>query len=128
MSTDMFDGPSSATGIDLTALEGSLLLVKPLEFVESINTNYGETSAVRADVIVLDGAQKGETVNDTLIFPKVLQSQVKSNCGTGRYNLGRLGRGAAKPGQSAPWMLGDPTDQDKDAARAWLAANAGPGF
>ena len=128
MSSDLFDGPSSATGIDLNALEGSLLLVKPLAFEENIKTSYGDASAVRADITVLDGPSKGETVNDTLIFPKVLQSQIKGNAGTGRYNLGRLGKGVAKPGQSAPWLLGDPTEQDKDVARAWINANAGPGF
>ena len=126
--SDMFDGPGSATGIDLKELEGALLLIQPLSFEENIKTNFGDTSAVRANVYVLDGARKGEEFNDTLLFPKVLQSQVKGNCGTGRYNLGRLGHGQAKPGQSAPWLLGDPSDADKDVARAWISANAGPGF
>lgn len=126
--SDMFDGPSSATGIDLNDLEGSLLLIQPLSYEEGIKTNYGDANAVRANVNVLDGPQKGEQYNDTLLFPKVIASQVKGNCGTGRYNLGRLGKGQAKPGQSAPWLLADPTDQDKDVARAWINANAGPGF
>jgi len=39
---------------------------------------------------------------DTLIFPNVLQGQVRGNIGTGRANLGRLGKGVKKPGQNAP--------------------------
>lgn len=126
--SDMFDGPGSATGIDLKELEGALLLIQPLSYEEGIKTSFGDANAVRANVYVLDGTQKGDEYLDTLLFPKVLASQVKGNCGSGRYNLGRLGKGQAKPGQSAPWMLGDPSDADKDVARAYLAANAGPGF
>ena len=126
--TDMFDGPGSASGVVWAEIEGSLLLIKPIKAEEGIQTAFGEAAAVRADLTVLDGPQKGEEYNDTLIFPKGLQAQVKGNCGTGRFNLGRLGKGQAKPGQSAPWLLGDPTDQDKDVARAWINANAGPGF
>lgn len=126
--TDMFDGPGSATGVVWAELEGTLLLIKPLATEENISTAFGEANAVRANVVALDGPSKGEEFNDTLIFPKGLQAQVKGNCGTGRFNLGRLGKGNAKPGQSAPWLLGDPTDADKDVARAWVNANAGPGF
>lgn len=120
--SDMFDGPGSANGIVWADMENRLLLIKPLEKDVVINTSFGESTAVRADIVVLDGPDAPEEVNDTLIFPKVLQGQVKSNAGSGRYNLGRLGKGVAKPGQSAPWMLGDPTDADKDVARGYLAA------
>lgn len=126
--TDMFDAPGSASGVKWEELNGRLLLVQPLAEEKDIPTAFGSASAVRANVTVLDGPTAGEEFADTLIFPKVLQSQVKGNCGTGRFNLGRLGKGNAKPGQSAPWMLGDPTDSDKDAARAHLAAKTKPPF
>ena len=115
--SDMFDNPSSSSGIKFENYNGRLLLITPHEFVEEINTNFGKTSAVRADIVVLDGPDSPEEITDTLIFPKVLQSQVKRNCGSGRMNLGRLGQGQKKPGQSAPWMLGDPTDDDRAVAR-----------
>lgn len=118
--TDMFDGPGSAVGIKWDDLDGRLLLIKPLGIEDSIKTAFGDSSAVRADVIVLDGPGSPEEYLDTLVFPKVLQGQIKSNAGTGRYNLGRLGKGNAKPGQSAPWLLAEPTDADKDVARAYL--------
>lgn len=126
--TDMFDAPSSAAGIKWEDLNGRLLLVQPLSDEKDIQTSFGAANAVRANVTVIDGPTAGEEYNDTLIFPKVLSSQVRGNCGTGRFNLGRLGKGNAKPGQSAPWMLADPTDADKDAARAHLASKTTPPF
>lgn len=127
MSDDLFDGPSASEGIKWADYEGRLLLIKPHAYEQEIQTSYGSTNAVRADVTVLDGPGAPEEINDTLIFPKVLSNQVKGNAGTGRLNLGRLGKGTAKPGQSAPWMLGDPTDEDKDVARAHIASqNSAP--
>ncbi|WP_052313654.1 hypothetical protein [Nocardia thailandica] len=126
--SDMFDNPGSATGLDFSSIEGRLLLIKPLALETGINTSLGEKDAVRADITVLDGPDSPEEHRDILIFPKVLQGQVKANIGTGRMNLGRLGKGTAKPGQQAPWKLGDPTDADKDAARAHLAKSTQPPF
>lgn len=114
-----FANPSTATGIDLKAMLGSLLLITVNGIEENIPTAYGPTSAVRADVVVLDGASKGETIDDTLIFPRVLQSQLKAHAGKSKV-LGRLGQGTAKPGQSAPWILSEATDADKQAATAYL--------
>jgi len=124
MTADLFDAPGSAAGIKWEDLNGRLLLIKPLAVEEGIKTVHGDSRAVRADVVVLDGPGAPEEYMDTLIFPKVLQGQVRGNAGTGRFNLGRLGKGVAKPGQSAPWVLADPTEDDAKAARAWLAQNA----
>lgn len=121
MSDDMFDGPGSASGLEWEALNGALLLIKPLSVEHGIETSFGEKDAVRADVAVLDGPDEGTEYNDTLVFPKVIQGQIRSNAGTGRFNLGRLGQGEAKKGQKPPWKLGDPTDADKETARTHLA-------
>lgn len=115
--TDMFDAPSS--GVKITDFEGALMLVKPLKVEEGIQTAYGASDATRVDVIVLDGDQSGEYA-DLLVFPRKLQGQLRGKVGTGRYVLGRLGKGVAQPGQSAPWILGDPTDADKATARSYL--------
>ncbi len=61
-----------------------------------------------------------------LIFPRVLQSQLRAYIGTGKGALGRLGKGVAKAGQSAPWQLDTPTDADKATARAYLAGKSAP--
>lgn len=123
MSDDMFDGPGSTTGIQWEDINGRLLLITPHSVENEIKTAYGDTSAVRADVVILDGPDSPVEYNDTLIFPRVLQGQVRGNAGTGRMNLGRLGQGNKKPGQSPPWMLGDPTDADKAIARDYLTKN-----
>lgn len=118
--SDPFSSPSSASGIDWADLKGALLLVKVHGFEPEIKTVHGTSSAVRADVIVLDdkGAVEAETVyGDTLIFPKVVQSQVKNSA----MVLGRLGQGEKKPGQSPPWMLAEATEADKEIGRAYLA-------
>lgn len=122
----LFNDPSTATGIDWKELHGSLLLITPHEFIPEINTVHGANPAVRADVVILDGSKAGEKFADTLIFPKVLQTQVKGQIGS--LVLGRLGQGQKKPGQSAPWTLAAATDADKTIGRDYLAANAEPPF
>lgn len=126
--TDPFDGPSSSTGISWETLKDRLLLITPHEVIKDFQTSYGMTDTIRADVVVLDGPGSPEEYKDTLIFPKVLQGQVRANAGTGRMNLGRLGQGNKKPGQSAPWQLGEPTDADKTVARSYVNASQSPPF
>jgi len=119
---DPFGAPSSATGIDWKTLKGALLLFKIHSVESEIKTVHGMSTAVRVDVTVLDdkGEIAAETViADTLVFPKVLQSQIKGSIGG--MVLGRLGQGAAKPAQSPPWMLADATEADKVIGREYLA-------
>lgn len=118
--TDEFSNPASAEGIKWTDIKGSLVLFKVNSIEHAIPTVHGESDAVSATVTVLDGDQEGAVYTDTLVFPKVLQSQLKGN--VGGMVLGRLGQGEAKKGQSAPWKLTDPEDADKDVARAYLNA------
>jgi hypothetical protein len=119
MTIDQFDAP--ATGGKITDFDGALLLITPTELREGIQTVHGPSDAIVCDVAVLDGQDAGTEQTGVMVFPKVLQGQLKAKVGTGRMVLGRLGRGVAKPGQSAPWVLGDPTEQDKAKARQHLA-------
>ena len=107
-------------GFNAADNEGALLLIQALEIVSDIPTSYGDTDAIRANVAVLDGTNKGDTYPDSLIFPRVLQSQLRPNIG-GDQVLGRLGKGTAKPGQSAPWRLDDPTPDDVTTAEKYVA-------
>lgn len=120
--SDMFDAPAS--GAKITNFEGALLLLQPTEYRENIATSFGPADAVVTEVAVLDGRDSGQKHSGVLIFQKALMGQLRPKVGSGRYVLGRLGRGVAKAGQSAPWMLLDPTDADKDTARAHFAAAA----
>lgn len=114
-----FAAPATPTGIEWASLNGALLLIEPVEVVTGINTNFGTTDAVRASVTVLDGDHKDDQYPDTLVFPKVLQSQLNSR--VGQKVLGRLAQGTAKPGQSPPWMLNPGTPADEQTATQYLA-------
>lgn len=116
--TDQFDSPS--TGAKITEFDGRLLLIQPTEHREGIATSFGPADAVVADITILDGGTPGQEEYGVLVFQKALQGQLRPKIGTGRYVLGRLGRGTAKPGQSAPWILAEPTEADKNTARAHL--------
>lgn len=119
MSTDQFSSPASTQGIDWKTALGHLLMVSPLSLEEKVNTSLGEKDAIRADIVDLDS---GEQFIDVLVFPRVLQGQLRPKIG-GKV-LGRLGQGTAKPGQSAPWLLQDFTAEDGVKASAWIAAQA----
>lgn len=111
-----FAAPAAATGIEWAELNGKLLVIEPKTVEEGVQTVHGLANPVKADVHVLE-APGGEYI-DTLIFPKVLCAQTGSRIG--QKVLGRLGQGQAKPGQSAPWMIQDPTEQDIAVGTAWL--------
>lgn len=125
----MFAAPSAPSGgIDFKDYNGALLLIDVLgveDHVPTVHTKPGEKSpAVRANVVVLDGPQAGTKYDDTLIFPKILQSQTKTH--VGEKVLGRLGQGTAKPGQSAPWQLAEASAEDVAKAQAWVTQNSQP--
>jgi hypothetical protein len=120
MTRDPFDAPPlPGGGIKWDALNGALLLVRPTAVEEKVKTSLGEKDAVVADVTVIDGDDAGEEFADALIFPLVLQGQLRRSIG--RQILGRLGKGLARPGQSAPWVLAAPTADDRKAGMRWLA-------
>ena len=121
--TDDFTNPAepgSGDKLPLADLLGNLLLFTVDKTVDEIETQYGPASAVACKVAVLDGAGKGDTYNDTLIFPRVLQGQLRHAVGGGKV-LGRLTQGEKQPGKSAPWKLSDPDEDDKTTARKYLA-------
>jgi len=113
-----YDTPAAAGGnIQWADIENSLVLIKPTNYETGISTSYGDRDAVRANITVLDGPQQGVEYDDAMVWPKVLVSQLKSK--VGRKVLGRVGKGVAKKGQSAPWVLDDPTPDDIQRAKAY---------
>lgn len=105
--------------------EGKLLLIEPVEFVAEIATSFGPTTAVRANVHVITGPAVGTLHEDVLVFPKVLQNQLRQHIGAGAPVVGRLGKGDARPGKSAPHKLIEATADDLEKAKAyWLARSA----
>ena len=105
--------PTSGDKIDLKAVNGALLHITVKAIQRDIVTDFGTTDAVSCDIAVLDGDKKGDVLEDCLIFPKVLQSQLAQSVGAADpVVVGRLGQGLAKPGKSAPWVLNAPTEAD----------------
>jgi hypothetical protein len=115
-----FASPAPASGgIQWADVKGNLVLIEVLSVETGISTAFGATDAIRANVAVLDGPQQGEKYDDTLIFPKVLQGQLRSR--VGQKVLGRVGQGNAKSGQSAPWLLEEAADADIKVGTDYLA-------
>ena len=120
--TDYTPPSSGGDNLPLPDLLGALLRIEVTEALTDVQTSFGPANPVRANVAVLDGERKADEFDDALIFPRVLVSQLKPN--VGKVVLGRLGKGTAKPGQSAPWTLGAPTSDDIETAKKYDAYKA----
>jgi hypothetical protein len=126
MSADPFAGPASVESIQYEEYKGALLLFTVHSLEREVKTTLGTKDAISASIAVLDGPRAGKTIDNTLVFPQVLQGQLRARIGS--MCLGRLGQGDAKPGQNAPWKLSDPTDADKTLARSYLSHSEQPPF
>jgi hypothetical protein len=117
-----FNDPGSLDKLPLDDLLDALLMLDVHEQMEEIPTTFGPASPIRADVFVLDGAHKGDQYVDALIFPRVLIGQLRGS--VGQKVLGRLGKGQAKAGQSAPWKLDVATAADRAVGERFEAYHA----
>lgn len=125
MSTNPFAAPATASGIDWKANLGRLLVIEPHSVETAVPTSLGDKDAVRATIHVIDGPDP-ESYPDVLVFPRVLQGQLRTK--VGEKVLGRLGQGQAKPGQSAPWVIQEASEADVAAGVAWLEAQKSSTF
>lgn len=106
--------PSPATGdqIDLAKTKGSLLHITCHENVHLPVTKFGPADAVRADIAILDGDQKGTVLHDVLLFGALGRSLRRAVGGPDPVVLGRLNQGTATGAQDPPWILDIATDAD----------------
>lgn len=106
--------PSPSTGdqIDLAKTKGSLLHITCHENVHLPVTKFGPADAVRADIAILDGNDKGTVLNDVLLFGALGRSLRRSVGSVDPVVLGRLNQGVANGAQDPPWILDAPTDAD----------------
>jgi hypothetical protein len=144
--------PQQARGPRLRDLYGRLLLLVPKKLETGVPNRLGKPGDTQdrmtTDVIVLDGgpinyggrpeatppvahdkvAQVPHRTADMFVSSKGLISQsrdalAKRAQGQPGMVLGRLTVGEAKEqGQSAPWLLTPPTEDDKNIARRYLAS------
>lgn len=115
-----------SAGIDFKEVFGSLAIIDVNGLKPNVQTVNGVRDAIEATVVFVDGPQAGIVHDDTLIFPKVLVSQLKGKIG--QKVLGRIAQGTAKPGQNAPWQLVEATPQDVALGEQYLAQAAAAGL
>lgn len=118
---DSFSQPASPSKFRPADYQGHLLLVWPTEYRTGIKTDYGDSDAIAARVVVLDGTAGVEEHDNVLFFQAALIGTLKPSVGNGKPVLGRLGRGTSKPGQSAPFILTPFTEADAQIARDYFA-------
>ena len=114
----MFASPGATGGGWAVAdAENHLVVVEVHSHEQNIPTSLGDRDAIKATV---HDITDGESHDDVLIFPKVLVGSLKNR--VGQKVLGTVGKGVAKPGQNAPWVLFDAAADKKsvDAATAYL--------
>lgn len=120
--SDFVSASAPTGGVNWGELKGKLLVIEPLSIEKDIQTSYGPSDAVRANVYVITGPGTSDDYEDTLVFPKLLQGQLRGQIGN--KVVGRLGAGVAKPGQSAPHLLEEATPDDLAKAQEWATKRA----
>lgn len=124
MSLPKFGKPSEiADTVKPAEVDGHLLVVRPRTFHPSVTTRYGEGVAIDVDVLDVD---TGEAFYGCRWFSKVLAATMRDHIG--ELLLGAMGRGIARGGQSAPWVLTDQTGNAIAVSRAAKAMEALPDF
>lgn len=117
-------GPGSGGNFVAKDVIGELLLITPTALEEDVVTANGTSDAIRADIVVLDRKKpaKSEVIEGGLVFQKVLQGQLRDSLAKGTRVVGTLIQDEAskKAGQSAPYRLTAPSDEDIQVARQYL--------
>ncbi len=115
-------GPGS--GEKITDMLGSLLLVKPTEYIEEMSTTSGDTDAVRADIAILDNTEEpGHIAEGVLIFQQALKRDLRKIMDSPQpYLLGRLDLGRAKGNKSAPYIFVKFTEEEAALAHQFIKA------
>jgi hypothetical protein len=115
-----FSAPAAGSVLKPAEIENHLLIVEPIEYIESMPTQKGTSDAVRCTVHDITA---NTTHEEVLWFSTVLVGSLRSRIGA--KVLGVMSKGVAKPGQSAPWILQDAssTPEAVKAAQEYLAGS-----
>jgi hypothetical protein len=108
-------------------LNGHLLIVYPLGYVENIQTQFGPSDGICVDVVDLDDkddrGRPGKVYRASNFMQGQLIASLKNQIGS--KILGVMGQGQGKPGRNRPWIIvdmsGDPGCRDR--AAAWKSEN-----
>ena len=109
-------GDDNGERIALRELEGSVVVMVAEEYVASIDTQNGNTDAIRVTIHDITGSK---TYKDQLVFARVIVNGLKEKIGA--PVLGVVSKGTAKAGKSSPWVLVTATEAQKAAAADYMA-------
>ena len=109
-------GDDNGERIALRELEGSVVVMVAEEYVASIDTQNGNTDAIRVTIHDITGSK---TYKDQLVFARVIVNGLKEKIGA--PVLGVVSKGNAKAGKSSPWVLTTATEAQKAAAADYMA-------
>lgn len=116
-----WEDPSESDFFEIKQFVGCLALIAVNEYLPNFVTSMGASPAVRAEVAIIDGPQAGKRFVDALFFGKKIVPQLRNSVGS--TVLGRVVKGEAKAGQSAPYQLQKATAEDGQAANAYVKAH-----
>lgn len=94
---------------------GSLLVLRPTEFLENFTTSVGSGDVIRADWLVCDGENAGEIREGALIFNAPLVRDLKR--AVGGLFVGRLEMGQKEIKGNKPFIFVDYSDEEEALAR-----------
>lgn len=115
--------PPGAEGdnFEVKAHKDALVFIEVLGTKLVEGTKFGDKDAIRANVVVLDGDNKGAEYSDALLFPSVIYGQLKGM--VGQKVLARIGQGENKKG-NPPWLLVAPSPGDAETLEKFQAYKA----
>lgn len=121
--------PSGVSGVRMSdpGILGELLLVEPIEYIESMMTSASKdpTDAFRINILPLTGPLAGQLQEDVMVFQIALKRELKKTYhGPNRWLLARCEMGEAKPGKNAPYLFVPPSDEDVTAYERFKATRA----
>lgn len=121
---DPFAAPKGiGDGEYITDMVDRLLLVKPTEIVEEMNTAQGKAkNVVRCDIAVLDDPEEpGRISEGVLLFQQALKREAAEIYnGPLPYLLGRLNKGKTSGGNTL-YTFQPPTEEEIATARQFIA-------
>lgn len=119
MSESPFDTPPPAGGDKFVNAEheGELLIVK-VHGTGRETFDNGESEFIIADITVVDGREPGAEFVEAWLFGRVIFGQLKRR--QGHTLLGRLVKGQAQRGKSAPWQLDPASEADTALALRYM--------
>ncbi|MGA5764496.1 hypothetical protein [Nonomuraea bangladeshensis] len=123
----MFAQPAPSSDVKIADYVGHLILFYPRSIRAGVITSNGVADPIVADVVILTHPDGPKAEANVLIFQKVLIGSLKNSIGQDPV-LGRLARGVAKPGQSAPYVLNEYDQNDAAYATQYLNSVGGNPF